>query len=114
MRHICDACIYLSDKETIDAFGRYTAHVIVGELELSKSFISWLLYAQSLRKKCSQTFPYFMNNGPRILYPSALDDTRLHLLCKEARYMLAESQFLKDFNLRLVHVAWIYQLSKST
>ena len=39
MEHICDACIYLSAEET-DAFGRYTVHVIVGELELGKSFIS--------------------------------------------------------------------------
>jgi len=53
MEHICDACIYLSAEETIDAFDRYTAHVIAGELELGKSFISYLLYAQSLRKKCT-------------------------------------------------------------
>jgi len=34
MEHICDACIYLSAEETIDAFGRYSAHIIAGELEL--------------------------------------------------------------------------------
>lgn len=62
----------------------------------------------------SYNFPYFMNNGLRILYPSALDDTRLHLLCKEARCMLAESPLLKDFNLRLIQLAWMDQLSKST
>ena len=40
MEHFCDACIYLSAEETIDAYGRYTAHVIAGELELGKSFTS--------------------------------------------------------------------------
>jgi hypothetical protein len=39
MEHICDACIYLSAEETIVAFGRYTAHVIVGDMELGGSFI---------------------------------------------------------------------------
>jgi hypothetical protein len=40
LEDICDACIYLSAEEIIDAFGRYTAHVTFRELELGKSFIS--------------------------------------------------------------------------
>jgi len=43
MEHICDACIYLSAEETIDAFGRYSSHVTAG---------AQLLYVQSLRQKC--------------------------------------------------------------
>jgi hypothetical protein len=40
MEHICDACIYLSAEETIDAFCMNTAHVTIGEMELGKSFTS--------------------------------------------------------------------------
>jgi hypothetical protein len=78
---------------------------LTGKLDLGKHSKPYLLCSKTLEKVNSQTIAYFINKGLNILYPTAVHDTKILLLCTAAAsYMLAAPPLLKVFYPHLIHV----------